>query len=365
MATQALSGSTETIALDHIEEAEESSGRRVHPLAAYVGRRIGLYLITLWGAFSGSFLLFRLTPGDPINSLIQEMARQGQYSSGGSTEAMVAYYKKEFGLDGNLWEQYVRYMEQLILHQNFGPSILSFPNPATDAVWRSLPWTIGLIGASTIIAWVIGVVVGTFVGRARNSRLASVITYFSLGLLNIPAYFVALFLVIYLGYRNPIFPPNGAYDAKLDKEFSWAFIRSVIEHGTLPALSLVAVGFAGWLVTTRALVVNILGEDYLTYAEAKGLSPWRILNRYILRNAWLPQIAALGIVIGGVINGNILVERLFRYPGVGNLLVDAITRKDVNTAQAIITLFIFGVLTINLIIDLCLPLIDPRIKHTR
>jgi peptide/nickel transport system permease protein len=256
-------------------------------------------------------------------------------------------------------------MEQLILHLNFGPSIVAFPDPATNAVWRALPWTIALVGTATVIAWVVGVVLGTFVGRARKSRFAGLLTYFSLGLSNIPAYFVGLFLVIFLGYRNPIFPPNGAYDASLEKEFSWPFIRSVIEYGTLPALSLVIVGFTGWLITTRALVINILGEDYLTYAEAKGLSPWRILNRYVLRNAWLPQIAALGIVLGGVINGNILVERLYRYPGVGNLLIESITRKDVNTAQAIITLFIFGILTINLIIDLCLPLIDPRIKHVR
>ena len=366
MATQALSGAaTEAIALENLAEAEESAKRRVHPLAGYFARRIGLYLITLWGAFTLAFLFVRLTPGDPINAMIADMARQGQYSTGASSEAMVEYYKKEFGLDGSLLEQYARYMEQLILHQNFGPSILSFPNPATDAIWRALPWTLGLIGVSTIISWVIGVLVGTFVGRARKSRLAGFITYFSLGLLNIPAYFVALFLVIFFGYRNPIFPPNGAYNASLEKEFSWPFIKSVIEYGTLPTLSLIAVGFAGWLITTRALVVNILGEDYLTYAEAKGLSPWRILNRYVLRNAWLPQIAALGIVLGGVINGNILVERLYRYPGVGNLLIEAVTRKDVNTFMGIITLFIFGVLTINLIIDLCLPLIDPRIKHSR
>lgn len=365
MATQALTGSTETISLDQIAEAEESARRRVHPLAGYVARRFALYLVTLWGAFTATFAFFRLTPGDPINALVAEMARQGQYSTGGTSEEMVAYYKKEFGLDGNLFEQYVRYMEQLILHQNFGPSILSFPNPATDAIWRALPWTLGLIGASTILAWVIGVVGGTFVGRARKSRVAALITYFALGISNIPAYFVGLFLVIYFGYRNPIFPPNGAYNASLEKEFSWPFIKSVIEYGTLPTLSLLIVGFSGWLITTRALVVNILGEDYLTYADAKGLSPWRILNRYVLRNAWLPQIAALGIVLGGVINGNILVERLYRYPGVGNLLIEAITRKDVNTAMGILTLIIFGVLTINLIIDLCLPLIDPRIKHSR
>lgn len=365
MATQALTGSTDTIALDQIAEAEEAARRRVHPLVGYVARRVALYLVSLWGAFTATFMFLRLTPGDPINAMIQEMARQGQYSTSSTNENMVAYYKKEFGLDGSLWEQYYRYMERLILHLDFGPSILSFPNPATDAIWRSLPWTVGLVGVATIFAWVVGVVAGTFVGRARKSRFAGLLTYFSLGLSNIPAYFIALFLVIFLGYRNPIFPPNGAYDAKLDKEFSWAFIQSVIEHGTLPVLSLVVVGFSGWLITTRALVVNILGEDYLTYAEAKGLSPWRILNRYVMRNAWLPQIAALGIVLGGVINGNILVERLYRYPGLGNLLIESITRKDINTAQAVIAILIFGVLTINLIIDLCLPLVDPRIKHVR
>jgi peptide/nickel transport system permease protein len=365
MATEALSGPLESVSLDHLAEVEASARPGVHPLVGYVARRFALYLVTLWGAFTAAFLFLRLTPGDPINTMIQEMARQGQYSTGGSNEAMVAYYKKEFGLDGSLWDQYYRYMEQLILHLNFGPSIVAFPDPATNAVWRALPWTITLVGTATIIAWVIGVILGTFVGRARKSRFAGLITYFSLGLSNIPAYFVGLFLVIFLGYRYPIFPPNGAYDASLEKEFSWPFILSVIKYGTLPALSLVIVGFTGWLITTRALVINILGEDYLTYAEAKGLSPWRILNRYVLRNAWLPQIAALGIVLGAVVNGNILVERLYRYPGVGNLLIESITRKDVNTAQSIITLFIFGILTINLIIDLCLPLIDPRIKHIR
>jgi peptide/nickel transport system permease protein len=121
----------------------------------------------------------------------------------------------------------------------------------------------------------------------------------------------------------------------------------------------------GYLITTRTLVVNILGEDYLTYADAKGLSSWRILNRYVMRNAWLPQIAALGITIGFVVNGNILIERLFRYPGIGNLFIEAINRKDVNTAQGIIAILIFGVLTFNLIIDLTLPLFDPRIKFGR
>jgi peptide/nickel transport system permease protein len=111
-------------------------------------------------------------------------------------------------------------------------------------------------------------------------------------------------------------------------------------------------------------VISILGEDFLTFANAKGLSNQRILGSYVLRNAWLPQIAALGMAMGGVVSGNVLIERLFRYPGLGNLLVDSVIIKDVNTAMAVVTLLIFFVLTMNLVIDLCLPLIDPRVKLT-
>jgi len=365
MATQVLPGPVDILALDNIAEAEEGARRRVHPTLAYIGRRFALYLLTLWGAFTATFVFFRLTPGDPINAMITEMARQGQYSTAGSNDAMIAYYKKEFGIDGSLWEQYYRYMDRLILHQDFGPSIIAYPSPALDPVLTALPWTLVLLGSATLLAWIIGVVAGTFVGRARTSRLAHAITNVALALSNVPAYFVALFFVIFLAYRNPLFPSSGAYDAKIEKGWSWAFIQSVTEHAALPVISLVVVGLCGWLITTRALVVNVLGEDYLTFAEAKGLAPWRVLNRYVMRNAWLPQIAALGITLGGVINGNILVEKLFRYPGVGNLLIESINRKDVNTSQAIIAIFIFGVLSFNLIIDLCLPLIDPRIKHAR
>ena len=262
------------------------------------------------------------------------MARQGQYSTGGSNEAMVELLQERIrprwqplGAVLPLHGATDSASELRPVHRQLSP----IPPPTPSCAPCPGP---SAFGTATIIAWVIGVVGGTFVGWARKSRFAGFITNFSLGLSHIPAYFVALFLVIFLGYRNPIFPPNGAYDASLDKEFSWPFILSVIKYGTLPVLAPSIVGFAGWLITTRALVVNILGEDYLTYAEAKGLSPWRILNRYVLRNAWLPQIAALGIALGGVINGNILVERLFRYPGVGNLLIESITSRTSTPPRA-------------------------------
>lgn len=363
MATQVPTTAVQAVAVDEVETWEQAGGRwRLSPTVTYVLRRVGLYLLTLWGAITASFLFFRLIPGDPIGALVAQLAARGQYAQQEQSEELVDFYQRAFGLDGNLLEQYVRYMERVVLHFDFGPSLLSYPTPATELILRALPWTLILVGTATLIGWVIGVVAGTFVGWARTSRFARWSTNFSLIFSHIPAYFVALAFVYLFAYQLPIFPANSAYDASVDPGWSGAFIWSVVQHGTLPVLATALVAATNWLIGTRALVITILGEDFLTYAGAKGLTPWRILTRYVMRNAWLPQIAALGIVMGSVVNGNVLIERLFRYPGLGNLLVESIGIKDVNTAQAVVTLFIVLVLTLNLLIDLALPLVDPRVK---
>jgi len=361
MSTQTPMTTVETVAEDRRTAARR--GRRVHPTVAYVGRRVALYLVSLWGALSASFIFFRLIPGNPMQAIIGQLQAKGQYSDPGQSAALVDHYQKSFGLDGSLLQQYWRYTQQVILHQDFGPAILSYPTPATHIVMRGLPWTMGLIGSATLLGWVVGLAGGTFVGWARGTRAASWLTNFSLLISHVPAFFIALGLVYVFAYRRPLLPANSAYDARLTPGWHLDFIMSVIKHGALPVIATALVGAANWLIGTRALVVSILGEDYLTYAAAKGLGPRRILASYVMRNAWLPQIAALGIVMGSVINGNVLIERLFRYPGLGNLLVDAIEVKDVNTAQAIVALLIFLVLTLNLIIDLALPLLDPRVKR--
>ena len=362
MASQVPAVSLETESIDE----EAGRGRiRLSSTQAYYLRRLGLYLSTLWGSLTASFFFFRLIPGDPISGIVAQLATRGQYSDLQQSQELVDYYKQQFGLDGSLLEQYIRYFNRVLLHFDFGPSIISYPVPATELIVRSLPWTLGLIGVATFIGWIVGVLCGTFAGWARRSRISEVVTNVCLLLSHIPAYFIALVLVLFFSYRLHWLPANGAYDTSLDPGWNLDFILSVIKYGTLPVLATAIVGAAGWLIGTRALTVSLLGEDFLTYAGAKGLTPWRIMTAYVLRNAWLPQIAALGIVLGGVVNGNVIVERLFRYPGVGNLLVDSVFIKDVNTAQAVVTMFIFVVLTINLVIDLILPLVDPRVRLER
>lgn len=333
-----------------------------HPLSAYAIRRFGIYLLTLWGSFTVTFFFFRLIPGNPIAAYVQNLQSRQAYNvqAGNITQ----YYNKIFGLDGNLFQQYLHYMQQLIINRDLGPSLLSFPTSSQVIIFRALPWTIGLLGFATIISWVLGLILGALVGWKRDKGGAEWMTNIAIALSHIPYYFVALILVFVLAYNLDLFPSTAAYNPAYDPGLTWDFISSVIEHGFLPALSIVVIGVCGWILSTRMLIVTTLGEDYLTFAEAKGLKPRQILMRYALRNCYLPQITGLGITLGTIFNGNVLVEQLFNYPGVGNLFVQAIGQLDYNTVQGIIALAIFGVLTANLILDLILPALDPRVKYS-
>lgn len=341
----------------------EERSRIGNPTIRYILRRFGLYLITLWGSLSASFLFFRMLPGDPISGIVAQLQTRGQYTSFERSEDMVEHYQREFGLHGTLLEQYVRYFQRVFTEFDFGPSVLSYPTPATDLILRALPWTVYLVGVSTLIGWFLGILLGTLIGWKRRTAWAEWITNSALGLSHLPAYFVALILLIFFAYRFRLLPSNGAYDSSMQPSWSLDFAFSVVRYSALPILATIIVAIANWMLSTRALVVSILGEDFLTFANAKGVTPRRLLTGYVMRNAWLPQIAALGMALGGVVSGNVLIERLFRYPGVGNLLVDSVIIKDVNTAMAVVTLLIVMVLTINLLIDLVMPLIDPRVKY--
>jgi peptide/nickel transport system permease protein len=188
------------------------------------------------------------------------------------------------------------------------------------------------------------------------------LTNISIVLSQVPPYLIAIFLVLFLGYTLKIFPTRGAYDAQYAVGFNWEFIKSVIWHSILPAFAIIVASLAGWVLSTRSLIVTILGEDYLMYAEAKGLSPWEIMTRYALRNALLPQTMGLALTMGFMMSGQLLIEMLFVYPGLGELMSRGIQVFDYNTMMGIIILSIVSVMTASLIVELTLPLIDPRIR---
>ncbi|MCS7220259.1 MAG: ABC transporter permease [Anaerolineae bacterium] len=332
-----------------------------HPVLMYLLKRIAVYLITVWGAFTVAFVFFRLVPGDPIGSFAASMMqRYGQRIQ--DAEAMIQAYRQMLGLDGSLFHQYIRYLSNVFLHLNFGPSLIAFPTPAIEHILRALPWTIGLLGLSTVIAWTLGFVIGGLVGFRRDSPISATLTNLAIVLSQIPPYFMALALLFLLAYSLQWLPTRGAYAANVTPALNWAFIASVIRHGTLPALSIIFISVSGWLISTRSLVISILGEDYLLFAEAKGLKRGWILTRYVLRNAMLPQVTGLAMSLGFVMNGFFLVEWVFNYPGLGTLFLNAIGMLDYNVVQGIVLMSITVILTATLLIDLLLPLVDPRVR---
>jgi peptide/nickel transport system permease protein len=354
------------VAVDRSQDSAPVSGVRAwlsrHPLAAYAIRRFGLYLIELWGALTIAFFFFRLIPGDPVQTLIQTLQQNYIYNQQASVE-IITRYRHEFGLDGNIFVQYLKYMEKLILHGDMGPSLINYPTPAQTVILRSLPWTIGLLGISAVLAWVLGVIIGAIAGWRRGKLGSRIATNLSIALSHVPYFFVALILVYIFAYSLGMLPARSAYDSNISPGITPQFIGSVLKYGLLPGLSIVLIGTLSWILSTRMLMVPILGEDYLVYAEAKGLKPWRILTRYALRNCYLPQITAFGISLGFIFNGNVLVEQLFNYPGLGTTLVTAIQQLDFNTILGVTNIAIFSVLTAVLLLDLLLPLLDPRVKY--
>ena len=334
-----------------------------HPVLRYLLKRIGIYFLTILGSFTIAFVFFHSVPGDPIAAYVQSMEQQYSYKVP-DAEKVIEEYRKMMGLDGSLFHQYVQYMKNVFLHFNLGPSFLAFPTPAEVYIFRALPWTIGLLGVATLIAWLLGFIIGGLVGWRRDSRVSSAFTDVALVFSQIPPYFMALALLFIFAYWLVWLPRRGAFHAAIPKAFSWSFIKSVIRHGTLPALSLVIISVSGWLLSTRSLVITILGEDYLLYAKAKGLKGGHILNKYVLRNAMLPQVTGLAMSLGFVLNGAFLVEWVFVYPGMGTLFLNSISMLDYNTVQGIMLMSITAVLTATLIIDLILlPLVDPRVAH--
>ncbi len=331
-------------------------------LYIYLIKRVLLYVLIFFLALTTFFFVLHLAPGDPVLRYVRQMESRYGYATG-TTEAGVATFRAQFGLDKPLGRRYLSFITQLLLKGNFGPSIVSYPVPAQRLIFRAMPWTIGLLGVSVVISWVLGIVLGTFVGWKRGTGFERATTPVALVFSQIPIYLMALLLSMALVYGIAVFPSGGAYSPALSRSFSLKFVGSVVYHAILPGLSQVGVGLFMWALTQRALVINLLGEDYMRLGEAKGLPTPRLAYRYVLRNTLLPQSTGLALSLGFVVNGFFLIEWIFRYPGMGRLFIASITTMDYNVLLGITVISMLMVLFANLIIELLYPLIDPRIRR--
>ena len=290
------------------------------------------------------------------------LSLQGQQIPGG--DEIVEAYKKMFGLEGDLFTQYVSYLSQ-VLRGSLGISIAFFPTPVEALIARALPWTIGLLTTTIILSWILGNLFGALIGWSRSSKINMAIASICLVLSRIPYYLLALVLILVFAYYIPLFPVSGAMRMGAVPKLSLDFILDVIRHAFLPSLSIILSSLGGWLISMRSLIINLQGEDFLLFAEAKGLKRNTILMKYAFRNALLPQVTGLALSLGYTVSGSLLVEAIFAYPGVGNLYVTALGLNDYNLIQGMTLIIIFSVLTANLLIDLLYPLIDPRIRYEK
>jgi peptide/nickel transport system permease protein len=307
-----------------------------------------------------AYVVTHATPIDPVEQSISVVTSFGN-TAPEAIEQMRRSLAELYGLEGSWWEQYLTFWARIV-RADFGPSLSAFPTPVSTLIGRALPWTMGLLIVSTVLTWIIGNLLGGLAGYYHKSRSLKLMGVLAMGLHPIPYYIVALMLLITFGFVWPILPITGGSAMNLPQGWTWAFAGSVLKHSLLPALSLILIGIGSWFLGMRSLVSNVITEDYVTYAELAGVSRHRILSSYVMRNALVPQVTGLAMSLGGIFNGAIVTEKVFGYPGVGTLLVDAVYAGDYGLVLGITTISILAVSFGVLVIDLIYPMLDPRVQ---
>lgn len=328
----------------------------------YVLKRAGMFVLIIFVAGTLNFAIPRLRPTNPVEERMNQLLQQAGGVHIANVEQMIASYEDRFGLNNPLWLQYANYWIALS-RLDFGQSIAYFPADVTKEVRRSLPWTLGLVGVTTVMAAVIGSFFGAWLGWTRTPLAVSFVVPVLLILTAIPFYLLGLLMLWVFTVFWPVLPGGGGYDPLMTPEFSLSHIINIIEHATLPAVVIILSSIGAWGLGMRGMMVTTAGEDFIKLAEFKGLRERRIFLRYAVRNALLPQVTGLAINLGFVVSGYVLVEVLFAYPGIGNLLYTAITTNDYFLIQGVLMYVIFAIGLMLFIVDMIYPLIDPRIRY--
>jgi peptide/nickel transport system permease protein len=244
---------------------------------------------------------------------------------------------------------------------NFGTDLLQFPASVTSLLAETIPWTLALVGTATVIAFLAGTALGIIGGWRHGGWLDRGLPALMF-LQAIPYFFLALVLIELVAERFHLFPTGQGYDGGLIPGWNAAFIGSAVYHSLLPALTIVITSLAGWMLQMRNVMITTIGEDYVVAAQAKGLPSRRVVFTYAARNALLPQLQGFGLALGFVVSGAIIMEIVFSYPGIGLLLLNAVSANDFPMMQAIFLVITFAVLLANLVVDLVLVFADPRVR---
>jgi peptide/nickel transport system permease protein len=327
---------------------------------SFIIKRFLFLILVIWSASTITFFIPRISARNPVRERFAELARSGGFSPG-DLETIIASYNQRFGLDKPLYQQYFDYMSA-IFRLDFGVSLNKFPKTTVELIMESLPWTIGLLLATTVIAFVIGNLLGAVAAWPKAPNwLRSTATPFVL-LMGVPPVIMGVLLLFFIGFRLKLLPLGGAYSIGTVPTMTLEFILDAARHQILPALALVLGSVGAWVLSMRGMGVTIQGEDYVTFAEHKGLGPFAIFRDYYLRNALLPQVTGLVLALGAVVTSGVVVEQLFGLPGVGQVLGAAIRANDFIVIYGIVLFITIAIATMMVLIELAYPLLDPRIK---
>lgn len=322
----------------------------------FLGGRAAFYLFTLWAALTINFFLPRMMKGDAVSAYLSRNRN--------ITPEVADQLRTLLGLDSgkSLWQQYLDYWNML-LHGDLGIAITHGMRPVSEVIAAALPWTIGLVGLATIVAFTVGTVGGALIGWKRGSRW-DVLIPMTTFLNTIPYFWLGLMAIAIFAVNLGWFPIGKAYGVGIKPGWDWEFISQVIHHATLPVITIVIASLGGWMLGMRNMMLTVLDEDYITVAQAKGMPNKRVLWKYAARNAVLPQIQSFALSIGFIVGGTIVMEQVFSYPGVGKMMLDAVNQKDFALMQGGFLVLTLSVLIANVVADIAYAFLDPRTRQT-
>jgi peptide/nickel transport system permease protein len=321
---------------------------------AFIARRLVFYVITAWAALTVNFFIPRAMPGSAVENIFAKFPDL-QPSAYKSLQALLGV-----GNQGSLWHQYVAYLGKVV-HFNFGTDLTEYPAKVSTLLGETIPWTLILVGTATVIAFVLGTGLGIIAGWRHGGWFDRALPGLMF-LQALPYFFLALILLEFTAVKLNWFPVGQGYANGLLPGWNWPFISSAVYHSLLPAFTIVITTVAGWMLQMRNVMITTVGEDYVLAAQAKGLSSRRVVFTYAARNAILPQLQGFGLALGFVVSGAIVMEIVFSYPGIGLLLLNAVTSDDYPLMQAIFLVITFAVLIANLVVDLVVVFADPRAR---
>lgn len=325
----------------------------------FVLRRLGFFVITLWAAVTANFVIPRLMPGNPA------LAMMSRYR-GHINPAALRAIEIAFGVKNHqsLLSAYFSYVGN-VFRGRFGVSLTFFPDAVGRDVLQALPWTLALVGMTTILAFLLGTLIGLVAAWRRGGVLDSVLPPVFVITSAFPYFWLAMLSIWLFAIKLGWLPQSGGYDFKQSVGWTWAFVADASKHSLLPALTILVTSIGGWILTMRNNTISVLTEDYVRMARAKGLSPWRVMWTYAGRNAILPNLTGFAMSLGFVVSGAILVEFVFNYPGVGWMFLQSVENQDYALMQALFLMIVVAVLTAILAADTATAILDPRTRDVR